>query len=200
MNDPKVLHVDQKQSSLTLYPGGQARNRNTTTRGLLWRPLLVGTKKSLLHPISTVTNWTKNPLPLVHQALLQQKHYYIMDCNRILSCSKGKYILDGQLHDNFCVFVWIIICWVYIKLQAVIFSNECACYWFVLRTFVFTVQCGVLNVCLYEGQSFVILDICKHRTHSVIHTKYRHIYLAKLKIDAYVVFSRGAYDLQTKLE
>ena len=71
-----------------------------------------GKKKSLLHPISTVTNWTKNPLPLVHQALLQQKHYYIMDCNRILSCSKGKYILDGQLHDNFCVFVWIIICWV----------------------------------------------------------------------------------------
>ena len=43
------------------------------------------------------------------------------------------------------------------------YFNECACYWFVLRTFVFTVQCGVLNVRLYEGQSFVILDICKHR-------------------------------------
>ena len=43
------------------------------------------------------------------------------------------------------------------------YYNECACYWFVLRTFVFTVQCGVLNVRLYEGQSFVILDICKHR-------------------------------------
>ena len=41
-----------------------------------------------------------------------------------------------------------------------------------LRTFVFTVKCGVLNVCLYEGQLFVI------------HTKYRHIYLAKYKIDA----------------
>ena len=44
-------------------------------------------------------------LPLVHQALLQQKHYYIMDCNRILSCSKGKYILDGQLYQMILCFV-----------------------------------------------------------------------------------------------
>jgi len=40
--------------AVTLFPGGQARNRNTTT-GLM-KAFVGGKKKSLLHPISTVTN------------------------------------------------------------------------------------------------------------------------------------------------